>query len=569
MRSHRGCRLKPREKSGTVRVVLRAAGSLLRARDSSEYGVMRLVPKTVRMKLALTAAAGLVLTGLMTTMFLNTSDAALEVVARTQADHERMRSFVQLRFAVDRLQSRAYDVVRSPGELAPVARDNLEQARAEFRQRLARAQSLAPESDYGSALVADLGTQGEEVLRMFEHGPELQRAIDGAQAEGGGSSAVEQMRQLSAPYIRFVQTVEGEIQRSDTDVAAATAGALRLQRSMRTAALLGLALGISVTAVIFVLLMLRLGPALQHLEAAARAFGAGRLDHRVQVGGRDELFQLANAFNAMARELGEKQSALEESREGLERAVAQRTAELRTANDCLSAEDERRRRFLAEASHELRMPVTIIRGEAEVALRSGAIDPAEAAETFERILAQTRDLTRLLQDLFLIAHAEAGGLRLAFEEIDLNELVARLAGDFSRLAVERGASVRASGGGPLMAIVDPGRVRQALSALVDNALRHTRKGVNITLEARLLGDTVQIKVDDDGPGIPEGKANDLFIRFRRGPTRGEGSGLGLTVVRALAEAHGGTANLEPSAAGGVCAVLTLPRVPSPGLKAVA
>jgi signal transduction histidine kinase len=104
---------------------------------------------------------------------------------------------------------------------------------------------------------------------------------------------------------------------------------------------------------------------------------------------------------------------------------------------------------------------------------------------------------------------------------------------------------------------------------VDNALRHTRKGVNITLEARLLGDTVQIKVDDDGPGIPEGKANDLFIRFRRGPTRGEGSGLGLTVVRALAEAHGGTANLEPSAAGGVCAVLTLPRVPSPGLKAVA
>src|SRR5690606_33836713 len=115
----------------------------------------------------------------------------------------------------------------------------------------------------------------------------------------------------------------------------------------------------------------------------------------------------------MARELGEKQSALEESREGLERAVALRTAELRTANDALSAEDERRRRFLAEASHELRMPVTIIRGEAEVALRSGAIDPAEAAETFERILAQTRDLTRLLQDLFLIAHAEAGGLRLA------------------------------------------------------------------------------------------------------------------------------------------------------------
>src|SRR5690606_2262560 len=116
---------------------------------------------------------------------------------------------------------------------------------------------------------------------------------------------------------------------------------------------------------------------------------------------------------------------------------------------------------------------------------------------------QTRDLTRLLQDLFLIAHAEAGGLRLAFEEVDVNELVTRLAGNFARLAVERGATVRAQGAGPLMATVDPGRVRQALSALVDNALRHTRMGVNITLEARLQGDMVQISVDDDGPGIPE------------------------------------------------------------------
>lgn len=530
---------------------------------------MRLFPKTVRIKLALTAAAGLVLTGLMTTMFLKTSDAALEVVARTQADHERMRSFVQLRFAVDRFQSRAYDVVRSTGDMAPVARENLVQAREEFRYRLAHAQALAPDTDYGRSLVAALSAEGDDVLRMFEHGPELQQAIDAARAEGGGSSAVDQMRELSAPYIRFVQTVETGIQRSDGDVALATAGAIRLQRSMRTAALLGLALGISFTAVIFVLLMLRLGPALQQLEAAARAFGAGRLTHRVQVGGKDELAQLAGAFNAMAGELGEKQAALEESREGLERAVAARTAELQKANEALSAEDERRRRFLAEASHELRMPVTIIRGEAEVALRSGAIAPAEAAETFERILVQTRDLTRLLQDLFLIAHAEAGGLRLDLEEVDVNELVGKLALDFSRLAIERGASVQARDNGPLMAAVDAGRVRQALSALVDNALRHTREGVNIVIEAQIEGDCVHIQVDDDGPGIPDGRADELFGRFRRGPTRGEGSGLGLTVVRALAEAHGGTASLHPGAAGGVSAVLRLPRGATSSLQVVA
>jgi two-component system OmpR family sensor kinase len=530
---------------------------------------MRLPPTTVRMKLALTAAAGLVLMGLMAAMVLNTSSAAFGVVARTQADHERMRSFVQLRFALDRLQGRAYEVVRSGQAEADAAKANLDQARAEFRPALERAQARAPDTDYGRTLVATINRHSEDVEKTFAQGAELQQATDAVRADGGDNAAVEEMRRLSAPYLRFVRTVDSEIERSDSEVAAATGRAVKLQRSMRTAALLGLALGITVTAVIFVLLMWRLGPALQHLESGARAFGAGRLEHRVHVGGRDELAQLASAFNAMARELGEKQTALEESRAGLGRAVAERTAELKEANAALSAEDERRRLFLAEASHELRIPVTIIRGEAEVALRSGASGSAEAAETFERILEQTRDITRLLQDLFLIAHAEAGGLRLTLQSIDVNELVAHLAHDFSTLAFESGASVRADVTGTLFASIDAGRVRQALSALIDNALRHTREGVSITLGTQLEGDIVHIRVDDDGPGIPESEALDLFGRFRRGATRGEGSGLGLTVVRALAQAHGGTASLRTSAAGGVSAVVSLPRAPVAVMKAVA
>jgi signal transduction histidine kinase len=104
---------------------------------------------------------------------------------------------------------------------------------------------------------------------------------------------------------------------------------------------------------------------------------------------------------------------------------------------------------------------------------------------------------------------------------------------------------------------------------VDNALRHTQEGVDITLAAYPEGDMVHIRVDDDGPGIREGNAQELFGRFRRGATRGEGSGLGLTVVRALAQAHGGTASLGTSAAGGVSAVISLPRNASVVVKAVA
>jgi two-component system, OmpR family, sensor kinase len=530
---------------------------------------MRLPPTTVRMKLAITAAAGLVLLGLMTALVLNTSSAAFEVVARTQADHERMRRFVQLRFALDRLQSRAYDMVRSGQFEGAVAKEDLQQARAEFSPALARAQAKVPDTVQGHALVAKMAHQSEDMLKTLEQGAELQQAIDAARADGGGKAAVDEMRRLSAPFFRFAKTVDAEIERSDRQVAAATDGAVKLQRSMRTAAVLGLALGITVTAAIFGLLMLRLGPALQHLESGARAFGAGRLEHRVHVGGRDELARLASVFNAMAGELGEKQAALEESRAGLGRAVAERTAELKQANAALSAEDERRRRFLAEASHELRIPVTIIRGEAEIALRSGASGSAEAAEAFERILEQTRDITRLLEDLFLIARAEAGGLRLAMAPTDVNELVAHVAHDFSKLAFECGASVSAEVAGTLMATVDAGRVRQALSALIDNALRHTRDGVAITLATHLEGNMVHIRVDDDGPGISESEVQDLFGRFRRGATRGEGSGLGLTVVRALAQAHGGTASLSTSAAGGVSAVLSLPRGPLGNMKAVA
>jgi signal transduction histidine kinase len=151
----------------------------------------------------------------------------------------------------------------------------------------------------------------------------------------------------------------------------------------------------------------------------------------------------------------------------------------------------------------------------------------------------------------------------------VNELVAHLAQDFSTLAFEFGASVRAEVAGPLTATIDAGRVRQALSALIDNALRHTRKGVAVTLMTQLEGDVVHIRVDDDGPGIPESEAQNLFGRFRRGATRGEGSGLGLTVVRALAQAHGGTASLRRSKAGGVSAVLSLPRGPLAVRSAVA
>jgi signal transduction histidine kinase len=102
-------------------------------------------------------------------------------------------------------------------------------------------------------------------------------------------------------------------------------------------------------------------------------------------------------------------------------------------------------------------------------------------------------------------------------------------------------------------------VRQALAALIDNALRHAGAGVCVRIEARATGDSITITVTDNGPGIDSTLASELFGRFRRGHTRSDGSGLGLTVVRALAEAHGGTASLGNAEQGGTQATLRLPQ----------
>src|SRR5690606_21597548 len=160
-------------------------------------------------------------------------------------------------------------------------------------------------------------------------------------------------------------------------------------------------------------------------------FASGDLDHRVRLGGEDELARLGNAFDTMAEQLAEKQNALRQIQVGLEAAVRERTLDLERANRELAASDSRRRAFMADIGHELRTPLTIIRGEAQLALRTleQARSTEEALESLERIVKLTRDLSRMVDDLFLIARAEAGGLPMEIQRTDLRELIRSVARD--------------------------------------------------------------------------------------------------------------------------------------------
>jgi two-component system, OmpR family, sensor kinase len=396
------------------------------------------------------------------------------------------------------------------------------------------------------------------VLTLYASSPEVLTRLAAFNTSDGGQRFLTEIERLYEPTVILEDAIAAEIAAGHRETATASASA---EEMIRTQTNFGVAAAVFafLSALAFaIILWRRLDPGLARIEEALTALSAGDFGHRMNMTGDDELAELSRAFDRMSDEIASQRAALEDANSGLEKAVAERTMELEAANAALAEEDARRRRFFAEAGHELRTPLTVIRGEAQVALRELDAGRGDPGTGFERILAQTELMTRLTDDLFLIARAEAGGLGLRREHIDLGEVARQVAEDFGPLAGERGVRLAASAVSPVAVRADRDRIRQIVAALIDNALRHAEGATRIEVAAAVEGGAGLIWVADDGAGVPESERPALFDRFRRGPTRGEGSGLGLSVVRALAEAHGGSASLEAGAGGGVRAVIRLP-----------
>lgn len=517
-----------------------------------------LAPQSLRGRLSATALAGLTTTVVLTALLLLTALSAREVVTTAQRTHEQVRVYSQLHHAARTYRTSAYALVNEP---APAAERRMNQARAQFEEVLAEAARLPAFDQHARQTNARIARQGRVLLEHFRDPADLAarvNRVDEIYRTQGALPARDEVRRITQPINDLSQTLSDEIRRGHSAVAIATGNAQSLIETAVYAAIGGLILAVMFSLAIQYLLQARMRPALKRLEDGARAFGEGDLTHRVGLAGRDELSRLATAFDAMASTIAEKQQALGEIQLGLERAVAERTDDLRRANAKLAESDERRREFLANVSHELRTPLTIIRGEAQVALRTVDGKGFEPIEAFERILQQTQDLSRMVDDLLVIALAEAGHLPLERETLDLRELGARLAGDFDTLVSEMGGSISTAGGPAVFASGDEDRLRRAVAALIENSLRHSPRGVSIVIEARDEADGPSIAVRDNGPGLDFSRASTLFERFHRGETRGEGSGLGLSLVQALIQAHGGWAELAPNPGGGTVVTLHFP-----------
>ena len=259
---------------------------------------------------------------------------------------------------------------------------------------------------------------------------------------------------------------------------------------------------------------------LKQVQEATERLGAGDLSARAPDRGGDEVAEVARSFNRMADELTRRTGALEKA-------------------------DTMRRQLLADVSHELMTPLTAMRGYIETLTMSElTLDPDTRERYLGIVTEETHRLERIVGDLLDLARLEGGGTTMRRERVAIATLFERVAARHERELSIRGITLeRQVDAGAEDATGDFGRLEQALQNLAANALRHTPDGGRISLLARRDGDRVHIIVRDTGPGIAPEHLPMIFDRFYKVDASRKaagGSGLGLSIVKAIVERHGGT-----------------------------
>jgi signal transduction histidine kinase len=289
------------------------------------------------------------------------------------------------------------------------------------------------------------------------------------------------------------------------------------------------AIALIVAGIVSAYLARRLTKPIAAMRDTAQRIAAGDLSARVSVtdGPDDELQSLARSLDAMAAEL--------ETARGHERA------------------------FLLSVSHDLRTPLTSIRGYAD-AIRDGLVDdPAERARAGSIIAAEARRLERLVADLLDLARLDAHQFSLNPQHVDARDVVYDAVAGFVPSARDWGLRLEVVQGDPTPADVDPERLAQITANLVENALKYARSAVRVGVDRR--DGRVEVRVDDDGPGIPVADRERVFERLyttRGAPGRKVGTGIGLAIVHELAGAMGGGAMVQPLEPGGTRFTVTIP-----------
>jgi signal transduction histidine kinase len=293
--------------------------------------------------------------------------------------------------------------------------------------------------------------------------------------------------------------------------------------------LYGALVGMVIALVLGIILSRTLTRPIRELTRATHAVSEGDLSQQVPVRSKDELGELAQAFNKMSAELSRSINA--------------------------------RRQMTADIAHELRTPLSLILGHAE-AVHDGVLQPS--TENFEIIREEATRLEHLINDLRTLSLADAGELSMQVETIEPQRLIQEVSILYQYQAQKRNIAFALEVAPNLPLIeVDPGRITQVLTNILDNALRHTPEGGRILFAAREVENMVEVSVQDSGPGLSIEDLDRIFERlYRADPSRHRedgGSGLGLAIAKSIVQAHGGQISAEAEPGSGLRIKIRLPR----------
>jgi signal transduction histidine kinase len=295
--------------------------------------------------------------------------------------------------------------------------------------------------------------------------------------------------------------------------------------------LYGALIGAVIALLVGIFLSRTLTRPIRELTRATHAVSEGDLSQQVPVRSNDELGELAQAFNKMSSELSRSVNA--------------------------------RKQMTADIAHELRTPLSLILGHAE-AVHDGVLPPS--TENFEIIREEATRLEHLVNDLRILSLADAGELPIAPQMIEPQRLLQEVAAIYHYQTQRKNITLDLDITSPLSNIeVDPGRMTQVLTNILDNALRHTPEGGRITLSANDANadEQVELAIKDSGPGLKPEDIERIFDRFYRTDSSRQredgGSGLGLAIARSIVQAHGGQLSAESEMGKGLKVIIRLPK----------
>ena len=325
---------------------------------------------------------------------------------------------------------------------------------------------------------------------------------------------------------------------------------------MRTASLLLAFISVALGVFAVVYFVKRMHQPFDALVQAATAIAQGNYAHRGSVGADDEFGQIARQLHATAIKLEAARSQSQSLRQGLDDAIAVKTADVTRSHEALLRIDSRRRQFFAEVSHELRTPVTVIRGEAEIALRATHHDAPYYRASLSRIVDATADLSRRVEDLLQLAKTNSQHYALKLQPTYLSVVVKAALSQITAVAANRNIAITQTSevitpeAEYAMIHADKDRLQQVLTIVLENAVRYSESPgqVSVGIHVDSAAGTANITVIDQGIGLSESESLAVFERDFRGEKarqmRPDGAGLGLSIAQAIIIAHDGQIDLK-------------------------